>query len=49
MWDGYVIAEKIYNKPQETKTIPKKSSYMEWLIGEGKGFGVPDQQREQRG
>jgi hypothetical protein len=48
MWGGYVNAEKIYNKLQDTKIIPTKSSYMDRLIGEGKGFGAPDQQYEQR-
>jgi hypothetical protein len=49
MWGGYLNAEKIYNKPQDTKTIPTKCSYMDRLIGEAKGVGAPDQQYEQRG
>jgi hypothetical protein len=38
MWGGYLNAEKIYNKLQDTKTIPTKSSYMDRLIGEGKNM-----------
>jgi hypothetical protein len=49
MWGGYLNAEKIYNKLQETKSIPTKSSYMDRLIGEAKGVEAPDQQYEQRG
>ena len=48
MWGGYVNADKMYNKIQDTKIIPTKSSYMDQLIGERTGFGAPDQQYEQR-